>query len=69
MTQPRPMVLNVEEPVRLMERMALLAVERAARRYAEFTHGNLNGAKYREREEARDALRDALSGLDVVRGK
>lgn len=42
-------------------------VERAARRYAAFSHGNLGGSRYREREEARDDLLDALARLDAAR--
>lgn len=69
MTAPRLTARDVAEPARLIERMALLAVERAARRLAAFSHGNLVGAKYRAREEARDELLDALSQLDAARGK
>jgi hypothetical protein len=67
----------VEQPARQdiatlaasFERVALLAVERAARAYAKFTHGNLNGAAYRAREEARDELLDALATLDAARAR
>lgn len=52
----------------LEERAVLRRVEREARAYARLTHGNLNGTRYREREEARDRLLDALAELDVVRG-
>jgi len=55
--------LNVREIV------ILRRIEREARAYARYTHGNLNGSRYRAREEARDRLLDALSELDVVRGK
>lgn len=51
-----------------MERLAMNAVERTARQYAAFTHGNLSGDAYRRREEARDQLLDALAQLDSVRG-
>lgn len=55
---------------RAIEMLGLLAVERAARRYAAFTHGNLGDqGRYRAREEAREALLDALSQLDAARGK
>ncbi len=44
-----------------------LAVVKAARTYADFTHGNLTQAKgYRRRQEARDALLDALEALDEL---
>ena len=47
---------------------ALLEVERAAREYAKHSHANLGKSKaYRAREEARDALLDALSRLDQLR--
>lgn len=46
----------------------LIAVEKAARAYARHSHGNMVGAAYRAREEARDKLLDALSQLDVARG-
>lgn len=36
----------------------------AARAYADFTHGNIRGDRYRRRQEARDALQDALEALD-----
>lgn len=49
------------------EHVALLEVERAARRLAAFSHGNLNGDRYRAREEARDDLLDALARLDLAR--
>ncbi len=52
----------------LTEIAALLAVERAAREYARHSHGNMVGDAYRRREEARDALLDALSRLDCARG-
>lgn len=44
------------------------AVERAARAYSRYTHANLSGESYREREEARDRLLDALAELDAARG-
>lgn len=47
---------------------ALRAVEAAARAYAAISHGNLHGEAYRQREEAREQLRDALSHLDSARG-
>lgn len=54
---------------RRIERLALRAVERAAREYARFTHGNIGKPeRYRAREEARDKLLDALSQLDRARG-
>jgi hypothetical protein len=40
------------------------AVIAAARTYAEFTHSNLTGARYKARQEARDALLDALEAFD-----
>jgi hypothetical protein len=47
----------------------LAAVERAARAYAAFTHGNIGPRdRYRAREEARDRLLDALARLDHARG-
>lgn len=49
------------------EHRALLEVERAARRLAAFSHGNLGGDRYRAREEARDDLLDALARLDHIR--
>lgn len=55
--------------VPLAELRALRELERAAREYARFSHGNLAGIRYHQREEARDRLRDALSTLDVVRSK
>jgi hypothetical protein len=45
---------------------ALLDVAEAARTYADFTHGNIRGPKYRARQEARDALDDALDRLGVT---
>jgi hypothetical protein len=56
-----------DSPTGMSERQALLAVERAARAYAEHSHGNLAGEHYRAREEARDQLLDALSRLDLAR--
>jgi hypothetical protein len=53
-----------------LELLCLLEVERQARLYAEFTHGNIpDRERYRRREEARERLRDSLSRLDVIRGK
>ena len=49
------------------ERRAIADVERLAREYAAFSHGNLNGDRYRAREEARDKLLDALARLDRIR--
>jgi hypothetical protein len=68
-TQPqrRPSRQELAEQARRIEMFGLLAVERAARMYAEFTHGNLAGPAYRAREEARDRLLDALSQLDSAR--
>lgn len=43
------------------------AVERAARAYSGYTHGNLSGPAYREREEARERLLDALAQWDAAR--
>ncbi len=48
-------------------RRAREAMEVAARHYAAFTHGNLRGTRYREREEAREVLRDTLAVLDLLR--
>lgn len=64
-----PDALTPRELGTAFERVALLAVEREARAYARFTHGNLNGVAYRAREEARDRLLDALSVLDAGRGQ
>ena len=50
-----------------LEVTRLLAVEKAARAYGRHSHGNMTGAAYRAREEARDVLLDALSELDVCR--
>lgn len=64
----RPKQAAHSEAARRIELFGLLAVERAARLYAEHTHGNLAGDAYRRREEARENLLDALSQLDAARG-
>ena len=46
-----------------------MAVVKAARTYADCTHGNLRGQRYRHRQEARDALQDALEALDEAEAK
>jgi len=60
---------SYREAAASIERLALNAVERAAREYARHSHGNIgNQTRYRAREEARDKLLDALAELDTVRG-
>ena len=44
--------------------LALVRVALAAKEYAAFTHGNIRGPKYHARQEARDALSDALEELE-----
>ena len=43
---------------------ALVRVALAAQTYAAFTHGNIRGQRYHARQEARDALADALEELE-----
>lgn len=66
---PEPLPRAAAAAARRLELFALREVERAARAYARHSHGNLGPrTAYLAREEARDALLDALAQLDAVRG-